>query len=286
MTLENLTGNLLHAYKQSVKGKNRHVDQLMTERRTNKELRTQWFYTADGEVYSVDNGTPTLRITREATNPVFNHLEDDVDNSYEQLVTKGNYQVLPADFEAVKSAVDTVTIDLTQLTLQGDYKEWRYVSIPTKKPSVTNKSYDKLNTEERKLAKRIYGQGTDFVENMQMLEDAGITETRIYVLNPQYVQEHAKKNAVVRASWLYDFYDYSSFNADDRSIDIDGRLRGVRREVSEGDVAKNGQVPSAPSAPQEIKYPTVEDILSTARQYVPECAWDNFQTDVRNLYKQ
>jgi|GEM_PF-1639707 len=224
--LETIRGNLRNAYKKLQPGTLCHVDELTTERRTNPDLRSQWFYTADGNVYSVDNGTPTLHITREAANPILNNIDD----AFTQLTTNGNYKVLQVDFDAVKSAADTVTIDLTKLTLQGNDPEWCYIKIPTKTPSVMNKGYNKLNQEERKLAERVYGQGIDFVENMKMLKDVGITETRVYVLNPTYVQEKATESPVGRASWLNIFDSNSSFGAVDRNISDNNRVRGVHRE--------------------------------------------------------
>ncbi len=226
MTLENITGNLLQAYKQCVPSTMLCVDQLTNERRINLDLRNQSFYTADGEVYSVDGETPTLRMTREATNPILNNIDD----AFAQSTQNYNYKVIPADFDAVKTAADTVTIDLTKLTLQGG-GEWYYLAISTSKPSLMKKGYNKLNAEERKLAERVYGQGTDFVDNMKMLNNAGIIETKVYVLNPDYVKEHAKEGAIGRASWLNNFGYNSNFDADDRSIDNDYRVRGVRREV-------------------------------------------------------
>ncbi len=286
MTLENITGNLSEAYKQCVPSTMLCVDQLMTARRTNKELRTQWFYTADGEVYSVDNGTPTLRITRESTNPVFNHLEDDVNSSYEQLVQTGNYQVLLADFDAVKAAADTVTINLTKLTLQGNDKKGCYLAISTTK-------YDQLNSQERVLAERVYGQGTDFTENMKILSDASINETRIHVLNPEYVKTNAKNNPVGRASWLSSFGSSSYFGAGGRYIDNNFRVRGVRREGErsepmrpQGDAAKNEAVPPVAEAPLEVKSPLLEDILSLVRPYVAEKLLPELEQQLGNLYKQ
>ncbi len=276
MTLENITGNLKDAYKQCVPGTMQHVDQLMNEKRTNPGLRNQYFYTADGNIYSLDNGVPTLRITREAVNPVLNHLEDKVNSSYDQLVKPGDYQVLPTDFDTLKAAADTITIDLTKLNLQGDEKEWRYFSISTAK-------YNTHNPEQRKLAERVYGQGTDFTENMKMLTDAGISETRVYVLNPKYVTEHAKEGPIGRASWLGIFSSNSYFIAGVRSINGSYRVRGVRREVvvPAGDALKNEQVPSAP---QKINSPSIEDILQYTSPFVTDVKREQFEAGLRKLY--
>src|SRR3989344_8852243 len=83
MSLETITGNLRDAYRQLQPGTMLHVDELMNERRTHadeqvcKELRKQWFFTADGEIYFWDgvSKTSTLAITREAHNPVLQNLD-------------------------------------------------------------------------------------------------------------------------------------------------------------------------------------------------------------------
>ena len=278
-TLETITGNLKDAYKQIQPGTMQHVDQLMTQRRTNPELRSQWFYPADGAVYSVDNGTPTLRMTREAVNPVLNNIDD----AFTQLTTTHNYTVLPSDFDAVKSAADTIAIDVTKLTLQGNEKEWGYLAISTTE-------YNTLNPEQRKLAERVYGQGTDFVANMQMLNDAGITETKVYVLNPEYIKEHAKNGAVARASWLYDFISYSFFSAYVRGIDSGSRVRGVRREgersepTPAGRDAKTAPVPQAPVVTPEMSPPTFNQVREYSTRFVPDVAREQFEAGLRNLY--
>ncbi|MEK6809146.1 MAG: hypothetical protein AABY40_00570 [Nanoarchaeota archaeon] len=247
MSLETITGNLKDAYRQLQPGTMLHVDQLMNERRENNELRGQWFYTADGEVYFLDGATskiPTLAITREAHNPVLQNIDDAV----EQLTQKNNYSVLAQDAEQALAAPETVLIALPSLRLSGDNAEWRYLAIDT-----TPAKYDKLNDQERKFAERVYGQGADFVQNMKMLKDADISETRIWVLNPGYVRKHAVEGAVGRASWLNEFYNDSDFNADDRDIDSHGSVCGVRRGViAEGDAQKN-QGPYRTAAPNVFK---------------------------------
>ena len=218
--LENITGNLRDAYKLIVPGTMRHVDELMRERRENIELRNQWFYTADGEVYSLENKTPTLWVTREATNPVLKNIED----AFEQLITKGNYLVTPADFEAVRNASDTVSIDLTQLGLQKDNKEYQHLKIDT------SKKLGKYNAEQQKLLRRIYGPTDEnYSANMQMLRTEKITETSIYVLALDYIKKHVENNPVGRASWLNIFNSNSNFDANVHSVNYHDRLRGVSR---------------------------------------------------------
>ncbi len=275
-TIVNIPGNLKDAYKLAVPKTLRYVDELTTERRTNADLRSQSFYTADGNVYFSDKDIPTLYITREATNPILKNIDD----AFTQLTTNHNYTVLQSDFDAVKKAEDTVTIDLTKLTLQGDDKEWGYLAISTTK-------YNKLNIEERKLAERVYGPGNDFVENMKMLSDARINETKIFVLNPGYVKTNAKDNPVGRASWLYIFYYNSIFDAIDRNFSDYSRVRGVRREVvrPQGDAAKNEAVPQDAVVPSEVKAPSMDDILRYVTPFVAEVNKSQFEAGLRKLYK-
>ena len=277
--LENIAGNLRDAYKLIVPGTMRHVDELMRERRENIELRNQWFYTADGEVYSLENKTPTLWVTREATNPVLKNIED----AFEQLITKGNYLVTPADFEAVRNASDTVSIDLTQLGLQKDNKEYQHLKIDT------SKKLGKYNAEQQKLLRRIYGPtDEDYTANMQVLRDSQlkIKETRIFVLNPNYVKANVKNNAVGRASWLSSFSLNSDFGANVRSVDYDvSCVRGVRREVvREAGALKNEEVPCAASAPQEIVLPSLYQVLTYSKKFVPEEAQEQFEAGLQKLY--
>ncbi len=215
-TLETIMGNL-RAYARLQPCTMLHVDQLMHERRTNPELCNQAFYTADGELYFLQGGTPTLAITREKDNLVLRHLDD----AFTQLTTANNYRPDVQEAQQSIKAKETVVIDLTKLRLQGNEVEWQYLGISTTE-------YDKLNPEERKLAERMYGQGDEFGASMALLKEARIQETRIYVLNPAYVQKEAAQGPLGRASLLFKFSDISNFVADDRNVGSSNRLRGVR----------------------------------------------------------
>ena len=231
-----------------------HVDELMKERRTNEELRDHWFYTADGEVYSLQGGnrTPTLAITRGSSNPLFQ--DSTIDDYCQQLLENKNYRPTPEENQRALQAPATVVVDLTKLKLRGNHEEWRYLTIDTRK-------YKKLNPEEEKLAQRVYGKDNDFVQNMKILADAGIRETRAYVLNPDYVCRNATKNSLGRASWLNLFNYGSVFIASDRSVDIRYYARGVLREVVVSKNAEGAAPGNVPSAPQEVKVPGIEDVF-------------------------
>jgi len=285
-TLENITGNLRDAYKQAEAGTVLCVDQLMKERLTNTELRQNWFYTADGNVYSMDGKIPTLRITREATNPILKNI----DEAFTQLVNNGNYLVGSSDFETVKSALDTVVIDLTKLKLQGNEKEYRYLAVDT------SKGLGKYNPEQQKLLTRVFGSDVDYAKVMEMLRTPPhrINETKVYVLAPDYVKANAKTDPIGRASWLLNFLNYSNFFAVDRNFSDYGRLCGVRREVvvpealyqqshERSDLRNASAKVKVPSAPQEISSATIEEILTFSKDYVPQKLWPEYESGVRQI---
>lgn len=181
--LETISGNLYSAYEQCVSGTALCVDQLMRERRTDPKLRALWFYTPDAQVYSMDNGTPTLRITRENNNPV---LRDRCIDIY--------HPVTSIDFEVIKTASDTVTIDLTQLRLQDQDEDWSYLVVDT------SKSITEYNAEEQKLLRRVFGPtDDDYNKNLEMWETAHNENPyyspfpKIYLLNPNSVKDRIDK---------------------------------------------------------------------------------------------
>ncbi|HIG93887.1 TPA: hypothetical protein HA234_06845 [Candidatus Woesearchaeota archaeon] len=211
MTLDTIIGTLRDGSRQLEPGTMLHVDELMKERQTNAELRTQWFYTADGQVYVMDGKNQKLAMTRGSSNPL---LQDDTIDTYcDQLLQSQNYRPTREEVQRALEAPDTLLIDLSKLRLSGNEKEWRYLTIDTSK-------YNKLNNEERKFAERVYGQGDDFAASMKMLKDARIPETKIFVLNPDYVQQEAQESALGRASWLSNFNNNSNFNAYNRNVDF------------------------------------------------------------------
>lgn len=208
-----------------------HADQLTNSRRQDRGLRNTWFNTADSNVYTVEDGEAILYFGRGETNPVFKNLEE----ATRQLLQTGNYITSKDELEAVKSAESTLKVKLSESRLQGDDSEWRYFEVDTRNP-------DSLNKAERAFAERVYGQGDDFIQNMQMLRGTGkkpiIGKTRVYVLNPDYVKQNAPKDGgLARASRLDRFDVGSGFVAYDRVVGSHFGLRGVRN-VAEGDAPR------------------------------------------------
>ncbi len=223
ITLETLVGPLAKIFPQLERDTILHSDQLMTERRTNPELRNQWFYTADSSLYTVEKeggiDEAFLYLGREPTNPIFNNIGE----ATQQLVKTRNYIPSSEDVGAVVKAESTLRVKLSGLGLQKSNDEVYYFEIQTD-------NYDKLNPEQRRVAKRVYGQGNDFIENMEMLNKAAIRKTRVYVLNPEYVKNNVPQDgAIARASGLYGFVLGSRFFADGRDVDFHLGLRGVRK---------------------------------------------------------
>jgi len=185
--------------------------------------RNRWFYTADSAVYAVERvdgmGEVFLYLGRGETNPIFNNIEE----ATERLIRSGDYIPSQEDVKAVKSAKTTLRVKLSDLILQGTDHVFRHFEIDTA-------CYGSLNEHQRRVAERVYGSGEDFVANMKMLNEAGITKTRIYVLNPGYVEKNVKQNgALVRASRLGPFVLDSWFYAFECYVDLHLGLRGVRR---------------------------------------------------------
>jgi hypothetical protein len=203
--------------------------QLMNERRTNAELRNKWHYTANAGVYTNEKGKAVLYFQKGPDNVIFNNIPE----SIKQLIEKGNYEVKNSDLESIVSSKETLKVELSKLKLQGTDGEWRYFEIDTSKYSKT------LNKTQRAFAEKVYGEGRDFKKNMKMLSEAGISKTKIYVLNPEYVLKNVQKGkAVGRACRLSSFDNSSSFYADDRDVDDSFALRGVSKGTAEGG-AKN-----------------------------------------------
>ena len=279
MTLETVTGTLAEAYKLLCPESILHADELMKKRRlhpitSDGDLRHQRFYTADGEIYFLQgqNRTPTLAITRGSSNPLFK--DSTIDAYCQQLTKNHNYHPTIIDIGRALSASDTVVVDLTKLKLQKLDEEFSYLAIDTQK-------YKKLNSEEQKLAMRVYGKGKDFGLTMEMLAKVGIRETEVHVLNPDYVRTHATKISLGRASWLDYFSDISQFLAVIPDVYDHLAMRGVRRE----DVARSAGARKRKDALQSVRFPKMEEVLDVARPYIAQQLHSKFKRKLAERYK-
>ena len=271
-TLETITGDL-RAHARLEPGTMLHSDQLMAKKVCDDNLRILSFYVADGPLYSLEGAEkiPTLWLTRESNNLVLRHLYDDRrisygQSSYDLLLKNSNYRPNPEEARIAMEAKDTLRIDLTKLRLQRDDSQQWYLKISTTK-------YNKLNSEERKLAERFYGQGDAFVAAMSVLKKSGVGCFGIHVLNPADVQKEATKSPIALVAWSGGFGDgagslspdylvYHGFTgvggsvADGYIVHNHSGVRGVRRESvyeeSRRYVSKNDPSWFPPPLPLEI----------------------------------
>ncbi len=222
--LEVKTGPLAQIYPLFEPDSLQHAHEIMTARRTDSSLQNRWFWTADFPMYSVEDGEEVLYFAGRDHNLMFR----DIQNATSQLLRSQNYVPPKEGIGEVVAASKTGTVlrvKLSDLKLERENDEWGYFKIDTSNP-------DSLNLTQRAFAERVYGQGAEFAENMQMLQKAGKEATRIYVLNPDYVKSEVKGDgAIARASWLGRFGGSLRFFAGGRGVDDPYcSLRGVLRK--------------------------------------------------------
>lgn len=242
--LVNIQGSLASSLGEIDPATWQHSAEITKQRITDTSLRNKWFWTADSALYRVVDGEIELDFAGRDQNLILQNIE----TATTQLVQSQNYTPNKAGIDAVVASPATLKIKVSDLKLTRHDNEFKYFEIdPTK--------YDSLNTAQRQLAERIYGQGTDFDAAMKMFSspEVGIKKVRVYVLNPEYVKKHVKADgAIVRACRLLDFDGNSIFFADDRYVgDRNGHLRGVRlvRAAEGGELQKT---PVTIYTPQEI----------------------------------
>ena len=235
--LVNETGVLAKTFSKLDPDTIQHASGITNDRRTledkekRQELRNKWFWTADSSLYRVEDGEAVLYFGNRDTNLIFKNI----DEATIQLLRDNNYVPSREDIKSVVDSVETgntLRIKLSELELKGDNNEWKYFDIDTS-------DYDNLNSTQREFAENIYGQGDDFIKNMEMFEKAGKFITRVYVFNPDYIKENVEEDgAIARASWLSNFGNDSDFYAYGRDVDSsDDSLRGVPL-VGEADTQK------------------------------------------------
>ena len=232
-TLETLVGPLAEIFPKFYRSTILHADQLTNKRRTEEdeekrlELRNIYFHTADSSMYTVEKvsrrNEAFLYLGREPTNPIFNNIEE----ATQQLIRTGNYILTTekrGEIDAVITAEDTLKVKLSDLELQKPKDRISFFDIHT-----NNHYFYKLNPEQQSVAERIYGQGDDFKENMEMFYEGGITRTRVYVLNPDYVKKNVPRDgALVRASGLSEHVMDNDFINDIWIVGNRAGLHGVR----------------------------------------------------------
>jgi hypothetical protein len=241
-----------------------HSDEITSERRTKKSLRDKWFWTADFPLYHVEGDEVVLYLARGKDNLIFKNLED----ATQQLINTNNYTPNKEEAENVIKQETTLKVRLSQLNLIKDNDEFSHFEIDTA-------DYDKLNTDERAFAERVYGQGQEFVKNMEMLNKAGKGKVNVYVLNQDYVKSHAKENDfVARAGGLDGFDRDSRFGAVVRNVGNSYlSVRGVRRSVKEAPEGRSApKIEADPIA--EAYHTLLKKCEEAAEKMTPKIAAD------------
>lgn len=234
MTLENLInkqGVLSETLLQFDPSTIQHADEITDARKTDEDLRRKWFWTADSALYTVEGKEAVLYLGRNAeNNPIFKNIE----TASKQLLRTGIYIPSKEDIESVIDAKDTLRINLSDLKLQDTSRDYSHFVINT-----SDNKARKLNKTQRQFAKRVYGTGKAYEESMKMFSKAGINNTYLDALTPNFVKNNVEQgNAISRACWLNCFGNDSSFLADGRIIGgSDDWLRGVLK-VGEADADK------------------------------------------------
>ncbi len=241
-TIETITGGLLAAA-QLESGTFQHWAELSADQIRDPRLRSIGFYVADYPQYYNEGGKQFLAFARHTkdhpNNLVLVHLFDGQDSSYDQLLsekTSRNFRPDPDEARAVLEAADTLKVDLSALHLSRGDSVYRFLVIRTADGFVRDGGrYQRPNEVEQAVLERA-GRTEEFLSALQEEQDT-ISETRLYILNPEYVARKTKEGFIGRVAWCDPFnYRAVSF-ADGNHVDSHSHLRGVRRVAAQRECA-------------------------------------------------
>ncbi|HLC80949.1 MAG TPA: hypothetical protein VJG31_04215 [Candidatus Nanoarchaeia archaeon] len=237
-------------------------------------LQNRLFYVADGSVFYQDpkNGAVSWAHTDGKHNLVIQpqYLERALKDLHQTYIFQPDN--VKESWDVIKSR-STKRFALSDLRLVREDDEFSFMPIKTGR-------YDALSSVQQKAASLV-----GFTpKNVDYLKQKGIKDTRLWLLNPEYVALVLEEENVPfwRASWLKNFNHNSNFSANFRDINLNYCLRGVRREViPEGDALKN----KVPSAPQEVRLATFDEVRAYSACFVPDVVREQFELGLRQLYK-
>ncbi len=335
MKLENLIGDL-RAYNLLEPGTFQHANELMDETwrdtelqfwsffRDNVETRVQIsgpkinyrdndYLTADGMIYHLMNGVPTLSIVREKDNLVLRHLNDPTNSSFEQLMHTRIYQCDLREAQAAIAAPETVSIDLTKLghedesSLTGK-KFWvigsdeQIYHILTFRSDGISSYYHPYNIEEERLLERLYGEAT--FRNREKISKLISGRADIYVLHPEYVRAHATKSPIAQVCVTnLSNRTMRSTHLNDYKFNLRGTVRPIVSDFTIRDQVVQWsrcytpeglgerfqdellQLSSVSPDLREIKLATIDEVLKCSARFVPEIYRKNFKKKIQELYK-
>ncbi|OGW83912.1 MAG: hypothetical protein A2987_02460 [Omnitrophica bacterium RIFCSPLOWO2_01_FULL_45_10] len=240
MTIETVTGNL-RACAQLEPGTFQDFDELSRDQIVDPRLLSQGCYVSTFPLYTARGGEPVLAFARHTkehpNNLVLNHLFDKENSSYDQLIRTENFRPDPEEAQAVLEAADTLQVKLRDLRLSGNDKIYRFLAIRTTDGFVKNDDkYKRPSKVEKAVIQRV-GYTEKFLTMLQRkCSTPTFSETRLYVLAPDYVAAKAGEKFIRRAAWRCDFFSYAFSSAIHYDVGDRGGLRGARQVVvPEGD---------------------------------------------------
>lgn len=198
-----IQGSYEHAFKKSFPGTIAHVYSiiedwlLQPDPKKRAELENGLFYTADFPLYSTREENAALTILPRLYNLIFQNFS----KALEQLTQTGH----PPNYKVGKRSIDVALKDshaehvsINDLNLQPEKKKG---SADLFYFSFNPSDYKSLNLVQRSVAEYYIGEGKSFVDAMEIMQERGIKEIRIYVLPASYVLNKASNgDAIGRAS--------------------------------------------------------------------------------------
>lgn len=227
--VETIPGDL-RAVAQLEEGTLQHWDELSRDQIADESLRNRGFYVADFPLYTAAGGKPTLYLARHTAehpnNLVLVHLFDPENSSYGQLIQTGNFRPNPDEAQAVLDAVDTLKMEMSGLRLSGDDTVYRSLRVRTKDGfvGVGEDRYQRPSEVEQALIQRV-GYTEEFLAVLGS-KSHNVGETRVFLLNPDYVAAEVGELFVGRAAWRSYFYDSADSDAYVHDVNNHSALRG------------------------------------------------------------
>ena len=230
------TGPLAETYKLLDTNTINTGSEISAARIMNKELQQTWLYTANVPFATKRKGKLLLGIGgREAFNAVFGQNTDAV---CAELIKDKYIHLNPGQRDLIlrlEHSGQVVFVEPNSLDLKGS--DDRYSSFPIR----TDKYSKDVTVARMPFVNAGYGSGDMLERVMDNLRETGkISETGIHIMNPEHAAENVRDGAIVaRASRARGFDGNSWFDADDWVVDSRFGLRGILKNVAEGDASRS-----------------------------------------------
>ncbi len=175
--IETITNSLAKGYTQLVPGTFQEASQIQIQRRTDRDLRSKWLYTANLPLFRMnDKGLEYGLSGRQAFDAL---AGENIDEFVRQILRHGVYKFTVPQIEKLESlAADIVWAQAAELNLKRENSEWSYFLINTLDTAASN-----LTTSQKSLAAKAHGsmeakhfpeqELSDYGETMKMLDKQG-----------------------------------------------------------------------------------------------------------------